>query len=85
MTGSDGNVTVSMPVVANTGNYQISAAFAGDDVYQPSSASAPLAISGAPVTPTVLPAGGATVGINVCGYVGRRPTRACNRCRWRSP
>ena len=47
-TGSDGSVTVKMPVVADPGSYQITAAFAGDDVYQPSSASAPLTINRRP-------------------------------------
>ncbi len=59
-TGSDGSVTVKMPVVADPGNYQITAAFAGDEVFQPSSASTPLTINRAAATPTVLPPSAAT-------------------------
>ena len=69
-TGSDGSVTVKMPVVADPGSYQITAAFAGDEVFQPSSASTPLAINRAAVTPTVLPAGAASAGINISGALG---------------
>src|SRR5206468_3112529 len=69
-TGSDGSVAVSMPVVANPGSYQITAAFLGDEVFQPSSASAPLTINRAPATPTMLPASPASVGINISGALG---------------
>jgi hypothetical protein len=72
-TGPDGSVSVSMPVVADPGAYVINAAFAGDDVYQPSSASSPLTINRAAVTPTVLPAGAAVAGINVSGALGGTP------------
>ena len=70
MTGSDGSVTVRMPVVADPGSYLITAAFAGDDVFQPSSASAPLTINRAPVTPTMLPPSAASAGINITGALG---------------
>ncbi len=69
-TGSDGSVTVKMPVVADPGNYLITAAFAGDDVYQPSSASTPLTINRAAATPTLLPASAASAGINISGALG---------------
>ena len=41
ITGSDGSVSIKMPVAASPGSYQITAAFAGDEVFQPSSASSP--------------------------------------------
>jgi uncharacterized delta-60 repeat protein len=69
-TGSDGSVTVTMPVVATPGAYQITAAFAGDDTYQPSSASAPLTVNKATVTPTVLAASVAPAAINVASALG---------------
>jgi len=72
-TGADGSVSVSMPVVAEPGAYVINAAFAGDDVYQPSSASSPLTINRAAVTPTVLSGGAAVAGINVSGALGGTP------------
>jgi uncharacterized delta-60 repeat protein len=72
-TGSDGSVTVNIPVVVDPGNYQITAAFAGDEVFQPSSSSSPFTINRAAVTPTVLPAGGATAGINISGALGGSP------------
>ena len=70
VTGNDGSVAVKMPVVADPGSYQITAAFAGDEVFQPSSASAPLTINRAAATPTVLPTGAATAGINISGALG---------------
>ncbi len=69
-TGSDGSVTVKMPVVANPGSYQITAAFAGDDVFQASSASAPLVVNRAAVTSAVVANGAASAGINISGALG---------------
>lgn len=60
-TGSDGSVTVTAPVAAVTGSYQITAAFAGDNVYQESSTSAAFTVGRAPSSLAALGPAGATL------------------------
>jgi uncharacterized delta-60 repeat protein len=62
-TGSDGSVTVRLPVATAPGTYQITASFAGDDVYQPSSTTTSFVVSKAiPSLTRLAPAGAALTG-----------------------
>ncbi|MET0205286.1 MAG: C25 family cysteine peptidase, partial [Casimicrobiaceae bacterium] len=73
-TGSDGTVTVKMPIVAAAGSYQITAAFAGDEIFGPSSTTSPLALVKVTPTPTPVSPSVASAGINVTAALGGTTT-----------
>jgi uncharacterized delta-60 repeat protein len=73
-TASDGTATVKVPVVAAAGSYQISAAFAGDDIYQPSSVALPVTLVRATATPVPVAPGVASAGINITSALGGATT-----------
>ena len=66
MTGSDGSVTVKMPVAATPGTYPMTASFAGDDVFQPSSITSTFVIDKAVSTLAEL----APTGVSLTGVLG---------------
>ena len=84
-TGSDGSVTVSMPVVADPGSYLITAAFAGDELFQPSSVSAPLTINRAAGDADAVAGRARRAPASTSRARSAAPTPVCNRCRSRSP
>jgi hypothetical protein len=63
-TGSDGSVTVKLPVMSVPGTYQVTTSFAGDDVYEASSTTTSFVVSKAVSTLTRLsPAGAVLTGV----------------------
>jgi uncharacterized delta-60 repeat protein len=73
-TGADGSVTVKLPVVATAGVYQIAAAFAGDETFQPSSTTSPVTFVKAAATPTPVSASVASAGVNITASLGGTTT-----------
>ena len=61
VTGNDGSATIGVPVAVDAGNYLISASFAGDDLYLPSSVTSPFQITKAPANLAPLSPAGVTL------------------------
>src|SRR5205823_4975535 len=67
VTGSDGVVTITVPAVAVTGSFQITAAFAGDETFVPSSTSGSLTVAKASSSLAALAPVGATLTGSIAG------------------